>query len=86
MRKFLLQFCLLIFLAQWGCSRNPDMREKVYYFYDAGMIFEKEQRDHMVRFVYKKPIIEVIDDTLKYIRGTCVYYLDYYKGDEVFIK
>ena len=86
MRKFLLQFCFLIFTVLWGCNRNPEIKEKVYYFYDSGMIFEKEQSDHMVRFVYKKPIIEVLDDTLKYIRGTCVYGLVHYNGDEVFIK
>ena len=86
MKKYFFLFLILIFLSFFGCSKKPDLTKKVYYFYDDGKVFQKEKGKHMIRYVYRYPILEDINDTFKYNQGICVFFLDYYEGDPVFAK
>ena len=45
-----------------------------------------ETSEDMIRFAYKKTIFAISKDTVVFIKGTCVYLLDYFKGDTIFKK
>ena len=77
---------LLLTLMLCNCKNVKVVKEHDFYIYDKGKIFEMETSEHMIRFAYKNPIFAISKDMVVFIKGTCVYLLDYFKGDTIFKK